>query len=294
MHVFYVPLHQFLDGFGMRKFIAFIFICCVLFSCNARKKTEIETNEFLVEQDSLCEDSTEAVEQWEEDIEEHGRNDENFNDFFYSFTTYEKFQRNRVSFPLPMNEKDTEIVVERKAWKFLPLHSADDVYTVVFSHLNDMEIENEPSLDSVMVSRLEFMEETMTCYDFMKDKGHWYLVRMKRMPLAESTDAPFMTFFHQFAADSLFQYNHIASMVQFVTSDTENEFEQISGILEKSQWFVFRPDLPKEDLFTINYGQPLQDDKFRLLTLQGRSNSYICMLFFKKTHEGWMLYRFEN
>lgn len=294
MPVFYVPLHQLLDGFGMKTFIAGIIVCFVLLSCNGGKKTEIEANAPLTQQDSLFEDSTEVAEEWEEDVEEYGRDDENFNDFIYSFTTSEKFQRSRIAFPLPFIENGNEKTFERKTWKFQSLHSADDIFTVVFSHLNDMEIENESSLDSVTVGHMDYMEESMICYGFTKKKGHWGLARVIQTAITECKDNEFMTFFHQFAVDSLFQYNHVSSMVQFVTSDMENEFEQMSGTLEKSQWFAFRPDIPKEDIYMIDYGQPLQNDKFRLLTLQGRSNSYICMLFFKKTHEGWMLYRFEN
>lgn len=276
----------------MRLFLVISSLCLFLLSCGGEKKVVGDAEPVAEPVDSMMTDSTEMMAD-EEVSDEYSHADEYFSDFIYSFTENERFQRSRVVFPLTINKDSVKTGMDRKSWKFLPLGNESDVYTIVYGDRKAMDIEKEVSLDSVTMCHLNFQEHTLINYIFKRQDRRWMLSEIVQSETDDFRDYEFMAFFQQFASDSLFQYNHVNTMVQFVMTEMEEGVGDMSGTLEKSQWTVFRPEMPQDDFFIIDYGQSLQDNQHRLLTLQGRSNGYVILLFFRKTHEGWMLYRYE-
>lgn len=67
--------------------------------------------------------------------------DESFADFFYNFASDEKFQRSRILFPMPYYEGKEVKRISREAWKFDPLFSRQDAYTILFDKAEEMEME---------------------------------------------------------------------------------------------------------------------------------------------------------
>ena len=71
-------------------------------------------------EDEVVEDSIEAEEDslilFEEEVVPVSA-DELFDDFFFSFTTDQRFQMQRVKFPLKCKEGQDELVISREEWK---------------------------------------------------------------------------------------------------------------------------------------------------------------------------------
>ena len=101
--------------------------------------------------------------------------DESFADFFYNFASDEKFQRSRILFPMPYYEGKEVKRISREAWKFDPLFSRQDAYTILFDKAEEMEMEKDTSLHSVQVEWIYLKEKRVKRYYFERKKDAWFL-----------------------------------------------------------------------------------------------------------------------
>lgn len=220
--------------------------------------------------------------------------DEFFSDFIYSFTTNKAFQFLRVRFPLTCISGAKKSTISRSQWRYSKLYTKNQTYTVFFDSKSSMKLEKSRNIDSVVIERINMNSKAVRGYLFKKMEGKWMLTEINDYPLSKYKDAEFMVFYQKFATDTAFQQKHVAESVSFVTADPDDEFETMTGELDNDQWPSFRPELPSGVLSNIDYGQSLRLRNRRVLAIEGSSSGFMCILFFKKTSGGWMLYRFEN
>ena len=105
----------------------------------------------------------------------------------------------------------------------------------------------------------------------------------------------FIDFYAHFATDSLYQLAHITNPIAFVTLDPDDEFSILETTLGITQWFAFRPELPKDRLANINYGQANSSKSRRkILKVNGFQDGSSIILYFRKRSGEWELYKFED
>ena len=119
------------------------------------------------------------------------------------------------------------------------------------------------------------------------------LMAVGETPLAANENGDFLAFYQRFATDSLYQRSHVADPVEFRTYDSET-FEEISGVVDVDQWFAFRPDLPRDVITNLRYGQPYAGSDCRIVVINGLSSSLSCNLTFKRWGKTWRLVAFQN
>ncbi|WP_321331084.1 DUF4348 domain-containing protein [uncultured Bacteroides sp.] len=279
----------------MKKIIAGVIILNLLASCN-NKKSNIDpfapiTN--LVDSAVHRADSVKNKNKPEEPKPTEA--DESFNDFIYNFASDDKFQHQRIVFPLPYYNGEVPSKIEERYWKHDDLFTKQSYYTLLFDKEEDMDMVGDTALNSVQVEWIFMRTRMVKKYYFERAKGCWMLQAINLRPIAKSDDERFVEFFARFAADSLFQCERIRQPLTFVTNDPDDDFSIVETTLELNQWFAFKPTLPVERLSNINYGQSNNDNsQTKILALKGVGNGFSNLLYFQRKGGKWELYKFED
>ncbi len=223
--------------------------------------------------------------------------DESFMDFLFNFASDEKLQKKRVKFPLPYYKDLQKDSIEKEQWKYDPLFSQDEFYTMLYDLQEDAELEKDTALTSVRIEWIDLKAHKIKrCY-FERIKGLWTLEAIDdaSIPAEELNQEDFYEFYEKFANDSLYQADRVADPLVFVAPDPEDEFQILESTIRKEQWFAFQPKLPQELLTNINYGQRLnRDSRTRIIELRGLGNGFWNLLYFRCQSGKWRLTRFED
>jgi len=220
---------------------------------------------------------------------------EAFSDFIFTYARNDTFQRERTLFPVPYHNVTGFEKLTRKRWQHDSLFIGNDYYTLLFDKEEDMDVEGDSLRNEVQVEWIFLHTNLVKEYHFKNGRHGWMLNSIRFRPVQKSQDDDFLTFYLQFATDSVFQRNHIHSPLKYVTIDPEDEFSILETTMEKDQWFAFRPTLPIHKLSNIDYGQDNEDlSETKILKLNGINNGFSNVLYFKKYANGWALYKFED
>ncbi len=238
--------------------------------------------------DSAAADSMEIVEETPPQAA-----DELFDDFIYAFMRSKKFQQSRIAFPLPTNRAGSDSIIEEEAWNFEPLYSQQEFYTMLFNTRKAMDMEKDTSICHVTVEWIDLDIDQVKEYNFNRSQGAWRLDSLHYHSVGNNANNDFYAFYKNFTADSLFQRKHIAEQLVFNTYDEEN-FEDITGVLDVEQWFAFRPILPTAILTNIIYGERPFNSVERYFVISSLSGGMSCTLHFKRQGDDWLLVEYDN
>ena len=221
--------------------------------------------------------------------------DELFDDFIFNYAQDHELQLQRTKFPLPYYKEDSPLKIEKAFWKHDDLFSKENAYTLLFDNEEQMDLVGDTTFMSVQVEWIYLKTRTIKKYYFEKLKGVWMLEAINLRKMATDEPADFIAFYTRFATDSLFQQKHIAPRLQFVTIDPDDEFSILETTLDAGQWTAFSPQLPKERLSNIDYGQHISPQSHtRILKINGIGNGYSNLFYFRRQGESWELYRYED
>lgn len=239
--------------------------------------------------DSVAADSVRAMMDVPENL------DETFDDFVYTYASDKQFQLYRTHFPLPYEEDSVQTTIARSAWIHDALYTNLEFYNMLFDSEPDMEYEKKTDVNRVYVSWL-FLDTSKTRrYHFERVNGRWMLEDIEETSLKNDPNEDFLQFFYKFCNDSIFQREHVESPLKFVTTDPDDDFNVMEAFIEVDQWFAFRPNLPKDKMTNINYGQPYSpSSKEKIVTFRGIGSGYSNTLFFSRKHDEWYLSSFED
>lgn len=279
----------------MKKIASGVVLVLILFCACDHKKKKMDLFEPLTElMDSakIQGDST-NIEQPRGPVPMQA--DESFNDFFYNFASDPVLQAQRIVFPLPYYSNNVISKINEKHWKYDPLYVALDFYSLIFDKESDMDIAQDTALNSVQFEWIYMNTAMMKKYYFERRNGAWMLEAINLHPIEENENKEFINFFHQFVNDSIFQSEHIADPLVFVTVDPDDDFSIIETTLDLNQWLAFMPPLPKHRLTNINYGQSSsKDSPYKILALKGVGNGFSNILYFERSGNTWKLHKFED
>ena len=278
-----------------------IFGCCLVIlmaSCQGGKKKAgpFETLTEQIDSLTMVPDSVQdTLVVAEEEVPASA--DESFADFFYNFASEPKFQKSRVVFPFSFYKGEEVVRIQRKEWKYDPLFSKEQAYTVLFDSEEDMEVEKDTSLRSVQVDWIYLHEGKIKRYYFERKRSSWFLeaINIERLAQEEDGKEDFFAFYKKFSCDSVFQSERLSSPLAFVTVDPEDEFQILETTLDEGQWFAFRPPMMKERLTNVHYGQPEQKNADRkIMEFKGFGNGFNNTLHFSRRNGLWRLVKFED
>ncbi|NLI35459.1 MAG: DUF4348 domain-containing protein [Bacteroidales bacterium] len=275
----------------MKRMIAgFIFLLLVLGSCNNKKSNNLPTRMsdsiHRLNEDSLAQAAKGP----------HQTNaDELFNDFIYNFASDPAIQRQRIVFPLLVDNGGKKSFIDARHWKHDYLFIHQKIYTLIFDRQKDMDLVNDTSLKSVQVEWLYPKNKMVKHYNFKRVRGMWLLESINMSQMTNIEDETFLNFYGRFSTDSLFQAQRVCQPLKFVTANPDDDFSMIEATIDVSQWFAFKPQLPILQLSNINYGQQNSDKSIqKIVAFKGVSNGFSNMLYFRKKAGKWKLYKFED
>lgn len=215
--------------------------------------------------------------------------DELFDDFLFNFAANKRLQMERVAFPLPVTRNGKTVHVEKGQWKMDHFFMRQGYYTVLFDDEKQMEVVKDTSVSRAVVEKIYFNTGAVQQYMFSRVKGAWMLLTVKTEPISANRNASFLTFYHAFVTDSLFQANSLGETVTFIGPDPDDDFARMEGILTPDTWPAFAPELPKRMIYNIIYGEPQSDSKKKILLMRGISNGLEIEMTFKLHGERWKL-----
>lgn len=219
-----------------------------------------------------------------------------FSDFIYSFMTNRRFQSERIIFPLPCYDASGgKAMLKKEDWKYSRLYMNLDYLTLFLDEKASLDLINSTELTEVTLEWFDMPRDLVRDYCFKRLDGHWKMTEIRKYPVENHDDGDFIYFYQQFASDSAFQMAHLAPTIHFVTEDTDEEFEEISGMLDADQWPFFRPELPVNVFTNIDCGQSDKMGDRRVVAIRGTSDNFLNVLYFRHSDNNeWTLYKFEN
>ena len=244
----------------MRKFfifvIAFVIVNAIIFSsegCTEKKGT----GDSIAADTSLNADSLDAdtIENIISETPMPKAADELFDDFFFNFAANRKLQLRRIVFPLPEVSNKKLTYIQKRQWKMDHFFMRQDFYTLILDNEKQLRFVKDTTVDNVIVEKIMFNISTVKQYIFKRLTGKWMLTAINNKPLYQNNNASFLKFYTKFVSDSAFQMRSISNPLKFVGPDPDDEFGTITGTIAPEQWPSFAPDMPKNKIYNIIYGQ---------------------------------------
>jgi hypothetical protein len=277
----------------MRNLYIFLFILnLLLISCNKSKtpavvESEAQEDSIRANADTIGIDSNEVA--------PPKAVDELFADFIFSYSTNKSFQYRRTDFPLKEYRNGRLFNrINRIDWKFDKIYYTHSLHIIILDSEKTLNNIIGVKTDTVKADRLLFKQKSCKQYVFAKEQGIWRLAYINIMRLSAHSDAGFLSFYQKFATDTAFQMRHLSESIDFTTYDADNHYKKLDGIIDNSQWEAFRPELPANDVFCLDYGLPLTSKNTRIVSVRGNSNGMSSMFKFRLIKGAWKLVKFEN
>lgn len=267
-------------------------LACALFSFSCTRKGQQPAEETPA--DSVMADTVETEPETDSvTVAPSKKADGLFDDFIFVFMKNKAFQKERIKFPLNVVKQGIASSIMEKDWKFDPLYSRNETYTIIFDSERSLNDPKRTDLNHVVVEWVYLTKGTVKQYVFDKEQGQWMLTEINSHRFDKNENSDFYHFYARFVNDEDYQIEHIENPFAFKTYDYDN-FEDIEGLLDVEQWPDYRPDLPTEVMTNINYGQSYRSSTKRILLLCSPSGGMGCNLTFHKQNGAWMLTKLEN
>lgn len=288
----------------MRK--GFFVFCIAICLCVACGKRQSDSPHLFVEsvEDELAEVLLDTLDEEDSDelffssVEENyfSGADGFFEEFLYEFSTDSMIQKYRVKFPLPYSyNKGEEKLLSEEEWFASNLFVLTDIYHTLFERDADMNIEGDSTLLKVNLECVDMQDRHVRVFSFEKEGECWYLLRVREQDFSSYQHRDFISFYHRFVTDSLYQSRHVNDPMTFVTMDPEDEFNTIEANIDMEQWFAFRPELPERMWVNVDYGvKPSRRPSRKILTCKSLEGNFSHTSYFRKIGGEWMLTRFEE
>lgn len=215
--------------------------------------------------------------------------DELFDDFFFNFAANKKLQYERVDFPLQENKFGKTTLVDKKTWRMEHFFMRQGFYTLVLGSTKDIKGAKDTKVEHVLVEKIHLDKNYIQQYVFNRVEGLWKLQQLNSESTVNNKNGEFYTFYDKFVNDSTFRVNAMAESVDFSGPDPEDDFSRMEGSIMPEQWSMFAPELPKDIIYNITYGDHHTNSSQRILVIRGIANGFETELTFKKSPEGYKL-----
>lgn len=275
---------------------AFTMVVAIVLTIACKSKTEMPVEAVM----SQSEDTTNIEVAQEDSIpgevavpEPPKKADELFDDFAFAFMKNRKFQKERITFPLPYTLDGEAREISDSQWKYDSMYSRYEMYTLIFDSKKAEKAAKDTKIDRVVVEELDLETQRAKSYEFQRLDGEWMLTSLADGPMTDSENHDFYGFYHRFATDEEYQKSHIAQQLKFSTFD-DDEFKMKEFTITPDDFAECAPELPQSRITNILYGQTFTNSNFRVLSLRAHASGMEAQMEFKKSGGEWKLTRLEN
>lgn len=220
--------------------------------------------------------------------------DELFDDFIFNFAANRKLQYSRIQFPLKVVNGKTEKTVQKSAWKMEHFFMNQGYYTLIFDNRKQMTLVKDTSVNSVVVEKIYLRKKKVKQYVFNRIDGKWNLVEVNTGAMVQNTNASFLDFYQKFATDSLYQVQHLDDPIHFSGPDPDDDFSNMTGDIAPETWPAFAPELPRDFIYNIMYGQKYTQSNRKIFVMRGIANGMEMELTFQRKGGEWKLTRLSE
>lgn len=223
------------------------------------------------------------------------RGDELFDDFLFSFVHDTILQYQRTIFPLEEKMPDGSLknIGPSELYKVL-LFMDSDYTTSIYSNDGDMVLNEDTALMQASVEKIDFIQQLITSYDFIRLEGKWKLKTINNTLFKDSELSDFLTFYSQFSSNTSFQGNALARCIRISMMDPEDDTQTIEGFINREQWSTIGNGLPYGIMTNIRYGKNYKYGNSIRLEKTSLGNGMSETFVFQKGHRGWELVAYEN
>ncbi len=273
-----------------RYWIALIVAAYLTAGCQGNKKTAASVDAVPADSSAPA-DTTVEDEEMEVIAEEPVPKaaDELFDDFIFNFAANKRLQYSRIKFPLPVVRGEEVELLSKKQWKMEHFFMRQDYYTLIFDNEKQLDEVKEMTITHAVVEKIYLHDKSIKQYVFDRIGGLWMMQKIIHLPLTQSANASFLEFYGHFAASADFQLHHLCSTVHFETTDPDDDFSQMEGVITPDTWPAFAPELPSDMIYNIIYGKTARAGKCKIFVIRGIANGLETELTFRLEDGQWML-----
>lgn len=268
--------------------IVFLMTLTMIWTTGCTKKSEVPADSIS---DSLAIDTmpSDTLESLIEDTPMPKAADELFDDFLFNFAANKKLQLERVDFPLKVERFGKLSSMEKRMWTMERFFMRQGFFTLVVSNMKDTEGSKDTKTDHVVIEKIFLNKNYVQRYLFNRVDGLWKLQELRSESMKSNRNGDFYDFYNKFVNDSVFRESSMAESVDFYGPDPDDDFSHIEGSIMPEQWSMFAPELPKDMIYNIVYGDRATKGSQRILIVRGIANGLETILTFKKTANGYQL-----
>lgn len=223
-----------------------------------------------------------------------------FDDFLLAYATDSQTQWSRTRFPLPYTVNGLKKEITCSHWKMDPLYSVEDFYTLLFNTEEDLDLPTNTHLNESTFEWIIPEKETVKQYHFGRNGYHaWILDSITELPVTQSHNADFLTFYRHFATNPDYRKKHVKRKVQFITNFTDDNdgFGTDQFLVDADQWLAWDVPMPSHYLSNIIYGPVVKDKNpnLKILCIKAMDGAFFKALYFRKhPKNGWQLFKYED
>ena len=274
-----------------RLWIAIFAMAWGLLACTGNKQAKVVEQEPA---DTLQAETTDSAQTDEQDelISDEPMPlaaDELFDDFIFNFAANKKLQQERILFPLAEDIYGRLDSMKSRQWQMEHFFMRQGYYTLLFNSASELSVVKDTSLNEAIVEKIFLDEDYVKQYHFQRIRGRWMLCKIREQHLSQNANASFLSFYKHFVADSVFQVKSLASQIEFVGPDPDDDFSQMEGVILPEYWDVFAPELPDGLLYNIVYGQEKPEADEKVFVLRGIANGLELEMTFSRKSGQWKL-----
>lgn len=278
----------------MRKAILLVFGLCVAMLCftTGCNNKKVEPADSAKADSIATTDTTDTVDSVTEIIAETPMPkaaDQLFDDFFFNFIANKKLQLNRIKFPLPVetNGNMTEQIA-RNNWKMERFFRPQGYYTLIFDNEEQAKYAKSTELDTVIVEKINLHQGIVKQFCFDHQDGKWKMNKIMNLSFEKKKNTSFLNFLKKFFAND--GRGSIKNPLPYSGLDPEGEgTNKVNTTIPASEWSTYLPEVPKNYIYNILYGQKYGEGKKKILVFRGLSNGVETQLEFKQKGNDWRL-----
>ena len=281
----------------MKKSVFLVIIVCVAMVCVHTGCTEkkVESGDSTATDSTMVVTDTVKTDTVVEAAPMPKAADKLFADFFFDFISKKKVQMNRIAFPLKKVNGQQVQMVERGAWKMERFYQNQEYYTQIFDDQRQMAHVAKTKADTVIVEKIHLGSGQVEQFLFNHPDGKWMLAEMRTVDFEGSKNASFLSFLQKFFADKGYQMSHVKNPLNYYGPDPEDDesSKNVSRKIPAASWAEFIPEIPKDQIYNILYGQKYGEGNEKIFLFKGMSNGLQTQLHFKKQGGNWTLVKIQ-
>lgn len=263
-----------------------LFTMCWTTGCTDKKSG---TQDSII--DSLEVDTTESdtLESLIEETPMPKAADELFDDFLFNFAANKRLQYERIDFPLQVSEFGKTTSIEKNKWKMERFFMRQGYFTLVVGNAKELEMTKKTDVEHVVIEKIFLNEKYVQQYVFNRVEGLWKMQNIVKQSMNSNQNGDFYSFYQKFVNDSTYRQQSLAETVDFSGPDPDDDFSRMEGSIMPEQWDMFAPELPKDMIYNIVYGDKPIKGSTRIFVVRGIANGLETELTFRKNKGGFIL-----